>query len=85
MSLCLAKTLHNRRINYLEEHLPGALFGNSAKKFNAKEAAMGSARSAGGGDAFEHMTEIEFRVCVAIAKLIECRSSASSSPCCSYK
>jgi hypothetical protein len=24
--LCLAKTLHNRRINDLEEHLPGALF-----------------------------------------------------------
>ncbi len=23
--LCLAKTLHNRRINDLEEHLPGAL------------------------------------------------------------
>jgi hypothetical protein len=25
-SLCLAKTLHNRRINDLEEHLTGALF-----------------------------------------------------------
>ncbi len=26
LRLCLAKTLHNRRINDLEEHLPGALF-----------------------------------------------------------
>ena len=26
LRLCLANTLHSRRINDLEEHLPGALF-----------------------------------------------------------